>query len=81
MQDARIRTIYEGLKGRAGRRNLLEEFLVALHVKEPVRLSMDTGKGPMGIRRNRWGIPLTLQPAAGGMCLRILKQTPPLLNW
>ena len=44
MQDARIRTIYEGLKGRAGRRNLLEEFLVALHVKEPVRLTMDTKK-------------------------------------
>ena len=48
MQDARIRTIYEGLKGRAGRRNLLEEFLVALHVKEPVRLSMDTGKRTYG---------------------------------
>lgn len=44
MKDARVRTIYEGLKGRAGRRNLLEEFLVALHVKEPVRLTLDTDK-------------------------------------
>ncbi len=42
MKDARVRTIYEGLKGRAGRRNLLEEFLVALHVKEPVKLTLDT---------------------------------------
>lgn len=42
MQDARIRTIYEGLRGRTGRRNLLEEFLVALQVKEPVWLMVDT---------------------------------------
>ncbi|MBS5283302.1 MAG: hypothetical protein KHY46_05435 [Clostridiales bacterium] len=42
MQDPRVRTIYEGLKGRAGRRNLLEEFLVALRVKEPVTLTVDT---------------------------------------
>lgn len=42
MKDAHICTIYEGLKGRAGRRNLLEEFLVALQVKEPVKLTMDT---------------------------------------
>lgn len=42
MQDMRVRTIYEGLKGRGGRRNLLEEFLVALHVKEPVSLSVNT---------------------------------------
>ena len=41
MQDARTRTIYDGLKGRAGRRNLLEEFLMALQVKEPVKLSLD----------------------------------------
>lgn len=41
MQDSRIRSIYEGLKGRAGRRNLLEEFLVALRVKEPVTLFVE----------------------------------------
>lgn len=44
MQDAWTRTIYEGLKGRAERRNLLEEFLVALQVKEPVELMADTRK-------------------------------------
>lgn len=54
MQEARVRTIYEGLKGRKGRENLLEEFLVALGVKEPVHVSVDTtartyesGKGEM----------------------------------
>ncbi len=41
MQHVQIRTIYEGLKGRHGRNNLLEEFLVALHVKEPVSLKAD----------------------------------------
>ena len=41
MQDAEARTIYEGLRGRNGRRNLLEEFLVALRVKEPVRIQAD----------------------------------------
>ena len=30
MEDGLCRTIYDGLKGRPGRRNLLEEFLVAL---------------------------------------------------
>jgi len=43
MQDSRVRTIYDGLMGRAGRRNLLEEFLVALQVKEPVKLTLETG--------------------------------------
>ena len=33
MEDGLCRTIYDGLKGRPGRRNLLEEFLVALKVK------------------------------------------------
>ena len=42
MQDMEARTIYEGLRGRNGRKNLLEEFLVALHVKEPVRIHTDT---------------------------------------
>ncbi len=41
MADAGIRAIYEGLRGRGGRRSLLEEFLVALHVKEAVTLRMD----------------------------------------
>lgn len=42
MQDMHIRTLYDGLKGHAGRQNLLEEFLVALKLKEPVELEFDT---------------------------------------
>ncbi len=42
MQDMHIRTLYDGLKGHAGRSNLLEEFLVALKQKEPVELEFDT---------------------------------------
>lgn len=66
MQDARCRTLYDGLRGRPGRRNLLEEFLVALGVKEPVELSVDTKsrnyENPLDtiedkieIRVNGWG--------------------------
>ncbi len=41
MQDMHIRALYDGLKGRPNRQNLLEEFLVALHAKSPVSLEMD----------------------------------------
>lgn len=44
MQDMHIRTLYDGLKGHANRQNLLEEFLTALQLKEPVMLSFDTEK-------------------------------------
>lgn len=44
MQEMHIRTLYDGLKGHANQQNLLEEFLVALHVKEPVELFIDTEK-------------------------------------
>lgn len=36
MQDMRTRTIYEGIRGSGSRMNQLEEFLVALKIKEPV---------------------------------------------
>lgn len=42
MHDLHIRALYDGLKGRPDRRNAMEEFLVALSVKEPVELRMDT---------------------------------------
>lgn len=38
MQDMHIRAIYDGLKGHSNRPNLLEEFLVALGVKDAVSL-------------------------------------------
>ena len=40
MQDLHVRTLYDGLKGRINRPNLLEEFLVALGVKDPVTLKV-----------------------------------------
>ena len=42
MQDMHIRTLYDGLKGHLNRQNLMEEFLVALKVKEAVALQFDT---------------------------------------
>ena len=45
MQDLHIRAIYNGLKGHTNRENLLEEFLVALQVKEPVVSEDQSGAG------------------------------------
>ncbi|RFZ77750.1 hypothetical protein DS742_16805 [Lacrimispora amygdalina] len=66
MNDLHVRAIYDGLKGRPDRRKELEEFLVALKVKKPVELSVDTGERRYGeleeaardwieIRRSCWG--------------------------
>lgn len=41
MQSLSVRALYDGLRGRLNRQNQLEEFLVALHAKEPVRLQVD----------------------------------------
>ncbi|HIX16193.1 MAG TPA: hypothetical protein H9740_10830 [Candidatus Hungatella pullicola] len=41
MQDLKVRTLYDGLKGRPDRRKELEEFLQALKVKEPVVLEVE----------------------------------------
>lgn len=38
MQDLHIRTVYDGLKGAGSRQVQLEEFLLALGVKEPVKI-------------------------------------------
>ncbi len=40
MQDSYTRVLYDGLKKRPDRRNSLEEFLVALKLKQPVELVM-----------------------------------------
>lgn len=41
MKDLHTRALYDGLKGRPNRRNGLEEFLVAMKVKDPVELLVD----------------------------------------
>ncbi len=38
MQDMHTQTVYNGLKGHGNRENLLEEFLIALRVKDPVTI-------------------------------------------
>lgn len=66
MQDISIRAVYDGLKGRVNRNNQLEEFLVFLKVKEPVKLEISDEKRfydnlpePMDdtivIKKNTWG--------------------------
>ncbi len=42
MQELHTRTLYDGLRGRQDHRNGMEEFLVALAVKKPVELQIDT---------------------------------------
>lgn len=66
LKDMRTRAIYEGLKGHGNRQNALEEFFLALGVKEPIELTLSTAKkhyeNPQGIvsdrimlRKNTWG--------------------------
>ena len=66
MQDLHIRTVYDGLKGHGNRQNALEEFFLALGVKEPIQLTLSTAKkeyeNPMDVisdkvvlTKNTWG--------------------------
>lgn len=42
MQDIHIATLYQAMKGRSGKPNLLEEFLVELKAKAPVTFRLNT---------------------------------------
>ena len=66
MQDMHIRTVYEGLKGHGNRQNALEEFFLALGVKEPIELTLSTARktydnpsdvisDKIVLRKNTWG--------------------------
>lgn len=66
LQDMHVRAVYEGLKGHGNRQNALEEFFLALGVKEPIELTLSTAKknyeNPMDIisdkvvlTKNTWG--------------------------
>ena len=66
MQDMHVRTVYEGLKGHGNRQNALEEFFLALGVKEPIRLILSTAKknydnptdvisDKVVLKKNTWG--------------------------
>lgn len=85
MQDMHIRTLYDGLKGHAGRPNLLEEFLVALKLKEPVELDFDMEQrvyeglvqpldGELEIKSSTWGY-VRFDVTADGEFLELPKKT------
>lgn len=85
MQDIHIRTLYDGLKGRANRQNLLEEFLVALDVKKPVILETDRSvrqyegvsclsQDFLEVRLSTWGY-VKFDAAADGEFLELPKKT------
>ena len=66
MQDMHIRTVYEGLKGHGNRQNALEEFFLALGVKESIQLTLsaanksydsltDVISDKVVLKKNTWG--------------------------
>ncbi len=66
MQDMHVRTVYEGLKGHGNRQNALEEFFLALGVKEPIQLILSTARknydnptdvisDKVVLKKNTWG--------------------------
>ena len=66
MQDMHVRTVYEGLKGHGNRQNALEEFFLALGVKEPISLTLSTARktydnpsdvinDKVVLKKNTWG--------------------------
>lgn len=85
MQDLHIRAVYDGLKGHGSRQNFLEEFLVALGVKDPVRLTCEDGRkvydNPSGrledfitIRNDSWGYAY-LEAAVDGDFIHLPKKS------
>lgn len=66
MQDIRVRTVYDGLRGHGDRQNLVEEFMTALEMKKPVELEIqaedreytrceNTFEDTITIRKKGWG--------------------------
>ncbi|MCI8866143.1 MAG: hypothetical protein HFG60_12910 [Lachnospiraceae bacterium] len=66
MRDIHVRALYDGLKGKGDRQNLLEEFLVALKAKKPVKLELEKrylafekldkpAKGQLEVHASTWG--------------------------
>ena len=85
MQDIHVRALYDGLKGRGNRQNLLEEFLVALKAKDPVRLEVENHhlcyekldkpkKEILTVHASTWGY-VQFQVAADGDFLEFPKKS------
>lgn len=85
MHDMHVRAIYDGLKGHGSRYGQLEQFLIALGLKEPVRLEVENlsreyygldqpQDGEIEIRRVGWGyLPVAVQVDCG--FIQIMKRT------
>ncbi len=85
MHHTHIRAVYDGLKGHGNRYGQLEQFLIALRLKDPVRLEVEnlsreyygldqTVDGQIEIRRIGWGyLPVTVH--VDGSFIQIMKKT------
>lgn len=84
MKDMRIRTMYDGLKGHGSRQNMLEEFLVALKVKDPVRVEiqaeereyenpLELTEDKILIDKNTWGY-VNIEAQADGDFIELPKK-------
>lgn len=77
MQDMHIRAVYDGLLGHGNRYGQLEQFLIALRLKEPVKLQVEdlhreyygldqVTDGEIAIKRSGWGyLPVTVHLDGG----------------
>lgn len=85
MQDLYVRAVYDGLKGHGNRQNFMEEFLVALGVKEPIRLDVDEQRrfyenperrieDEIIIRTDTWGY-VYLEVSADGEFIHLPKKS------
>ena len=85
MQDTHVRAVYDGLRGHGNRYGQLEQFLIALELKEPVRLEVEkphrqyygldqTIEEDLEIRRIGWGyLPVAVQ--VEGNFIQTMKKT------
>jgi len=85
MQDLHVRAVYDGLKGHGNRQNFMEEFLVSLGVKRPIRLMIEDRKkcyenprtrieDSVVIRTDTWGY-LYMEITADGDFLHLPKKS------
>ncbi len=85
MQDMHVRALYDGLKGHGSRYGQLEQFLIALGVKEPVKLEVQELRreyyglnqsvdGEIIIRRSGWGY-TPVQVEVNGSFIQVVKNT------
>lgn len=85
MQDMHTRALYDSLKGHGSRQNFMEEFLVALGVKKPIRLMVEEDKKVYDnpgrrledfivIRSDTWGY-IYLEASADGDFIHLPKKS------